>query len=56
VPRLGDPFVVAAADRLYALWAVTLGIGLRRGEALGLRWKDVRRQLLPALSHGTCGL
>jgi integrase len=41
VPRLGDPFVVAAADRLHALWAVTLAIGLRRGEALGLRWEDV---------------
>lgn len=26
---------------LYALWAVALAIGLRRGEALGLRWADV---------------
>lgn len=24
-----------------ALWAVALGIGLRRGEALGLKWSDV---------------
>lgn len=35
-------------DRLYALWAVLLATGLRRGEALGLRWEDVdlkRRRL-----------
>jgi len=31
----------AREDRLYALWAVALTIGLRRGEALGLRWADV---------------
>lgn len=31
----------AREDRLYALWAVALAIGLRRGEALGLRWADV---------------
>lgn len=31
----------ARTDRLYALWAVALAIGLRRGEALGLRWVDV---------------
>ncbi|QFZ16202.1 tyrosine-type recombinase/integrase [Saccharothrix syringae] len=35
-------FLATAKDhRLYALWAVGLGIGLRRGEALGLRWEDV---------------
>jgi integrase len=28
-------------DRLYALWALYLTTGLRRGEALGLRWGDV---------------
>jgi integrase len=28
-------------DRLYALWAVFLAIGLRRGEVAGLRWDDV---------------
>ena len=28
-------------DRLYALYAVALALGLRRGEALGLRWQDV---------------
>lgn len=27
--------------RLYALWAVALSMGLRRGEALGLQWADV---------------
>jgi integrase len=31
----------ARHDRLYALWAVAIGVGLRRGEALGLRWQDV---------------
>jgi len=29
------------AHRLSALWAVALGVGLRRGEALGLMWSDV---------------
>ncbi|MBO0891266.1 MAG: site-specific integrase [Acidothermales bacterium] len=28
-------------DRWYALYAVALSLGLRRGEALGLRWSDV---------------
>jgi integrase len=34
--------LLAAAEgtRLYALWAVALAVGLRRGEALGLRWQD----------------
>lgn len=27
--------------RLYALWAVALAMGLRRGETLGLAWADV---------------
>jgi integrase len=31
----------AQPDRLYALYAVALAVGLRRGEALGLRWADV---------------
>jgi integrase len=31
----------ATGDRLYALWAVAIGIGLRRGESLGLRWDDI---------------
>lgn len=32
---------VAREHRLYALWAVALAVGLRRGEALGLSWTDV---------------
>jgi integrase len=28
-------------DRLYALWVVLVATGMRRGEALGLRWSDV---------------
>ncbi len=31
----------AERHRLYALWAVALAMGLRRGEALGLAWSDV---------------
>lgn len=30
-----------AGDRLHVLWALMLSSGLRRGEALGLRWQDV---------------
>lgn len=30
-----------ADDRLYALWLLLVVTGMRRGEALGLRWKDV---------------
>ncbi|MFN2525524.1 MAG: tyrosine-type recombinase/integrase [Actinomycetota bacterium] len=29
------------ADRLYALWVLLATTGMRRGEALGLRWSDV---------------
>jgi integrase len=29
------------ADRLYALWALLATTGMRRGEALGLKWDDV---------------
>lgn len=32
---------MARTHRLAALWAVALGVGLRRGEALGLKWSDV---------------
>lgn len=32
---------VARDDRLYALYVVSLVLGLRRGEALGLRWRDI---------------
>lgn len=31
----------ARGDRLEALYTVALAVGLRRGEALGLRWQDV---------------
>jgi integrase len=31
----------AAIDRLHALWLLVLAVGLRRGEALALRWEDV---------------
>jgi integrase len=31
----------AESDRLYALFAVGVGLGLRRGELLGLRWLDI---------------
>ncbi|WP_225724693.1 MULTISPECIES: site-specific integrase [unclassified Nocardia] len=31
---------VAEEHRLHALWAVMLAMGLRRGEALGLRWEE----------------
>lgn len=58
----------AAAGRNRARWAAALALGLRQGEALGLRWSDVdldrgqvviRRQLQrPGWVHGcggTCG-
>ncbi len=38
---------VARGHRLYALFLLYLGSGMRRGEALALRWQDVD------LSHGT---
>jgi len=46
----------ACKDRLYVLWAVALSLGLRRGEALGLRWADVdfvcgRLDVAQALHH-----
>ncbi len=31
----------SGADRLSALWALMLSTGMRRGEALGLRWEDI---------------
>jgi integrase len=30
-----------ADDRLYAMWALLISTGMRRGEACGLRWDDV---------------
>jgi len=32
---------VVATDRLYALWRLAVITGLRRGELVGLRWRDV---------------
>ena len=41
-PEKAERFLEAAAgDRLYALFAVGVALGLRRGELLGLRWSDV---------------
>ena len=54
----------AARSRNSARWAVALALGLRQGEALGLKWADVdltagrlairRNRLRPAWEHG-CG-
>lgn len=41
VPEAVRFLKTAQAHRLYALWAVALSMGLRRGEALGLGWRDV---------------
>jgi integrase len=30
-----------ADDRLFAMWALLVTAGIRRGEALGLRWEDI---------------
>lgn len=32
--------IAAKEDRLYALWVLMLSLGLRRGEAIALRWSD----------------
>lgn len=41
-PEQARAFLKAiAGDRLEALYSVAVAVGLRRGEALGLRWKDV---------------
>lgn len=39
--QLGRFLTFAAGDRLAALWALLVVTGMRRGEALGLRWTDV---------------
>lgn len=36
-----------ASDRLAALWLLLFRTGLRRGEALGLRWEDVELEAQP---------
>jgi len=44
-PPAGDELArlraAIAGDRLEALWSLALGAGLRHGEILGLRWRDV---------------
>src|SRR5260370_12756259 len=41
-PDEARAFLVAVqGDRLQALYTVALALGLRQGEALGLRWPDV---------------
>jgi integrase len=65
IQRLLD---TASQWRNSARWAVALALGLRQGEALGLRWEDVdldagvmrirRSRLRPKYAHGcggTCG-
>lgn len=37
-------FEAAQEDRLEALWVLLLSLGLRRGEALALRWSDFERK------------
>jgi integrase len=61
IQRLLD---VAGGRRNSARWALALALGLRQGEALGLRWEDVdldhgvlrirRSRLRPKYAHG-CG-
>src|SRR5205807_1869230 len=48
---------MATSDRLHPLWVLLATTGMRRGEALGLRWSDVdldaglRRLTLKGLRH-----
>ena len=39
--QLGDFLTRTAGDRLHAAWLLLATTGMRRGEALGLRWVDV---------------
>jgi integrase len=72
-----EPYTVAEVQRLFqasmsrrngARWVIALALGLRQGEALGLKWSDVdleahilhirRGRLRPKYKHGcrdTCG-
>ncbi|NUS86745.1 MAG: tyrosine-type recombinase/integrase [Streptomyces sp.] len=77
-PKLGEqeiePYSVAEIQHLLeealkgrnsARWAIALALGLRQGEALGLRWKDVdletgtlrvrRNRVRPKYEHGCAG-
>ena len=40
-PQLRRFLDIASADRLYAAWLLLSTTGLRRGELLGLRWRDI---------------
>lgn len=68
VPEIQRLLEAAAQRRNSARWALALALGLRQGEALGLRWDDVdldkatirvrRGRLRPKYEHGcggTCG-
>ena len=68
VPEIQRLLVAAEGRRNSARWAIALALGLRQGEALGLRWSDVdldtgtlvvrRSRTRPRWSHGcdgTCG-
>jgi integrase len=45
-PQEARKFLTAiGGDRLEALYSVALTLGLRQGEALGLRWQDVDVEL-----------
>jgi integrase len=68
IPEIRRLLEVAAQRRNSARWAVALALGLRQGEALGLKWDDVdldkgilrirRSRLRPRYEHGcggTCG-
>lgn len=65
VPEVRRLLEAAAQHRNSARWAVALALGLRQGEALGLKWEDVdldkgtlriRRSLLrPKYEHGCKG-
>ena len=64
VPEIQRLLEVAARRRNSARWALALALGLRQGEALGLKWEDVnldkatirirRNRLRPKYAHG-CG-
>lgn len=41
LPQARQFLAAASGDRLEALYAVAVALGLRQGEALGLRWQDV---------------
>lgn len=64
VPEVQRLLAAAAQRRNSARWAVALALGLRQGEALGLKWDDVdlakgtfrirRSRIRPKYEHG-CG-